>query len=214
MNRLASLLAVALLAAISFAARADYKILFLNSPDITIGSQQLRVGDSFAPGAAIQWSQPQQAMKVLDSETGHQRLVVAEQYTRSRVDNLARFFAQTRHLSSRDGAPDNPISLGAALNGTFFFTDTLEVATAMPTDADRFFYVSYVYNGEEINKLVPCNDGTFSISSEIFTIDGKAIPPFRTFLTVYYLDRTAEQVIMVTDRMEIVLLPTVLHDES
>ena len=146
-------------------------------------------------------------MKVLDAATGRQRLVTGGEYSRAGSADMASFISGTRRLSSRDGAPDNPLTLKAAIGkNTHYFCDSLEVCTAMPTDHLRFFFVSYVYGGEEINKLIDNRDGVFVITPDIFTIDGHSIPPFEADLALYYLDREKGTVTLVTDTFRVSLV--------
>jgi len=82
-----NLLLSALLCVVAvFAAAADdFKILYLTTPDITVGGKTLRVGDTFAGTAPISWTAPRQAMKVLNTTTKNQSLVVAEKLPRMQV---------------------------------------------------------------------------------------------------------------------------------
>ena len=59
----------------------------------------------------------------------------------------------------------------------------------------------------EINKMIPNNNGSFTISQDIFTIDGKSIPPFDTTLSVFYIDKTTGKVTLITEDMAITLIP-------
>lgn len=208
-RRIVSAIVMAVIIAIS--CHAQYRIVFLNTPSILIGGKSLKAGDTFSPDAPIKWNSPRQAMKVVDMASKSQRLIVAEQYEKSECNNLKSFISQTKHLSSRNGAPTNPVELRALLDGHFYLTDTLKVATAMPTDKNRFFYISYSYAGEDINKIIENRDGTFFITPDIFTIDGKPIPPFDATLSVYYLDQSNEKVTLITDSMQITLIPATLE---
>lgn len=190
-----------------------YKILMLNTPTITIGGAERRVNDTFDAKAKVEWSSPRQAMKVLDMAKASQRLIVAEQFSKSKVQTIKEYITKNNHLSTRDGRLDNPIALGRHLTDTFYLADSINVRTEMPTDSKRFFYISFIYGGEEINKRVDCSDGAFSITRDIFSIDGKAIPPFDTYLSVYYLDTAAEKLTLITDKMRVELIPEQLLPE-
>ena len=89
---------------------------------------------------------------------------------------------------------------------THFLIDTIEVATAIPTDANRFFYISYDYRGEEINKRITNSNGHFFITSDIFTIDGKPVPPCDVTLSLFYFDKTKQRVSLVTDKFNLWVL--------
>ena len=47
-----------------------YMIVRLNTPSITIGGKQLKVGDTFSSTGDIKWTDAKQAMEVKNVETG------------------------------------------------------------------------------------------------------------------------------------------------
>lgn len=188
-------------------AAADYRIIFLNTPSIRINGRELKINDIFHPSSQVEWNSPRQAMKIADTRTGEQKLLVASQYQKSKARTIENYISGVKHLSSRGIGASNAVALRARLTDHFFFTDSLRIETGFPTDHHRFFYISYVYNGEEINKMIPNENGAFTITKDIFTIDGKAIPPFEATLTVNYLDETTGKVTLVTDSMIITPIP-------
>ncbi len=192
---------------VSLSAYADYRIVFLNTPTIKINGKSLKVNDIFAPSSSVEWTSPKQAMKIIDTASGEQRLLVASQYQKSKAKNIQSYISGVKHLSSRGIGSSNVVALRATLSDHFFFTDSLKIETDFPTDHQRFFYISYTYNGEEINKMIPNDNGSFTISQDIFTIDGKPIPPFETTLSVFYLDETTGKVTLITEDMAITLIP-------
>ena len=192
---------------ISLSTYADYRIVFLNTPTIKINGKSLKVNDVFHPSAYVEWTSPKQAMKIVDTASGEQRLLIASQYQKSKAKNIQSYISGVRHLSSRGIGASNIVALRATLSDHFFFTDSLKIETDFPTDNHRFFYISYTYNGKEINKMIPNSNGSFTISQDIFTIDGKPIPPFDTTLSVFYIDKTTGKVTLITEDMAITLIP-------
>lgn len=193
---------------LAFAGMAKtYRIAFLTTPSIEIGGKSLKTGDSFDSGETISWASPRQAMKVVDSSTGLQTLMVGEKAQKSKSSNLEDYLVNNKRMSSRDGIPDNILTLKTFLEKeTHFLIDTLEVATSIPTDSDRFFYVSYNYNNEEINKRIANDNGHFLITPDIFTIDGKPTPPRDVTLSLFYFDKTKQRVSLVTDKFSVWVL--------
>lgn len=183
-----------------------YKIIFLNTPTVTIGGRKLAKGDTFDGNLKVTWEKDRQAMKVMDISTKLQKLIVSDKAMKNRWADVDSYISGEKKMSARGGAPANAVELGAILNDTFYFMDAIDIKTAMPTDSQRFFYISYPYNGETINKMVENREGTFVITPEIFTIDGKAIPPFDTTLSVYYVDQEKETLTLVSDKMRVVLI--------
>lgn len=182
--------------------QAQYKILQINTPTVTISGKELRKGDVFNDPAVIDWINDRQAMKVLDVKTKSQKVIIAGEYKKSNANSITSFFIGKKNLSSRDGA-DNLVTLKQKMTGEFFLQDTLSFNTTYSTNDRQFFFVSYMYNGEEINKRVENRDGTFFITSDIFSIDGVRHTPFDTILSVYYLDQNSDQLTLITDCMEI-----------
>ena len=82
-----------------------YRIAFLTTPSIEIGGKNLKTGDSFDSEEKISWQSPRQAMKVVDSSTGIQTLMVGEKAEKSKSRNLEDYLVNNRRMSSRDGRP-------------------------------------------------------------------------------------------------------------
>lgn len=202
-----NLLLSALLCVVAgFAAVADdFKILYLTTPDITVGGKTLRVGDTFAGTAPISWTAPRQAMKVLNTATKKQSLVVAEKYRECKSRDMASYLVASKQLSTRRGELINTLELGVALGETHYLLDSIRVETKLPVDDNRFFFATYDYNGETINKKLVGDGNALVFDRSLYTIDGKAIEPFDVTLSVWYLDRTAGTKTLVTDKM--VVLP-------
>lgn len=199
------LTALMCLAAILTAAADDFKILYLTTPDITVGGKTLRVGDTFTGTAPISWSAPRQAMKVLNTSTRRQSLVVAEKYKECKSRDMASYLVASKQLSTRRGELINTLELGVALGETHYLLDSIAVETKLPVDGNRFFFATYDYNGETINKKLAGEGGRLVFDRSLYTIDGKAIEPFDVTLSVWYLDRASGTKTLVTDKM--VVLP-------
>lgn len=191
----------------SLPAEAAYRIISLNTPSISIGGKTLKKGDVFQATEKIDWSAPRQAMKVMDTESHLQKLIVKEKATSNHWNSVADYIAGERNLSSRDGNLSTIPALRAHLNREFMLMDSISVQTGLPTDSDRFFFVSYTHEGEVINKQIDNTDGRFTITPAIFSIDGSPIPPVDTVLTVYYLDNSTGALTLVADRMRIFYIP-------
>lgn len=193
-----------ILALVAVTARPDeFKILYLTTPTITIGGRTLKAGDTFAGSAHIAWSAPRQAMKVMNTATKKQSLVVADKFTGSKSADMDSYFVASKQLSTRQGELINTLELGVVLGQQHYMLDSIEVSTSLPVDDSRFFFASYDYNGETINKKLKCENGMLTFDRSLFTIDGKVIEPFDVTLTVWYMDRGAGNKTLVTDKMTI-----------
>lgn len=194
------------LVATATASADEFKILYLTTPDITIGGKTLKIGDTFAGNASINWTTPRQAMKVMNTSTKKQSLVVAEKYTGSKSADMDSYFVSSRQLSTRKGELINTLEMGVVLGESHYLLDSIEINTLLSVDNDRFFFASYDYNGEVINKKLKCDNGVLIFDRDLFTIDGKAIEPFDVTLNVWYMDRTAGTKTLLTDKMLILPL--------
>lgn len=191
-----------------------YKILLINTPSISIDGKRHVAGDCFGENASIEWDSDKQAMKVMHTGTGKQSVVVAKRYKETRSKSLASYLVENRKLSTRDGEILNVAELGQALNSTFYLMDSIHIKTPLETDSLRSFFVAYFYQGERINKRIPCKEGTFTLTPSLYSIDGKPITPFETDLQVYYWDRQKEECLLLTEGMHIVPVERHLDEEE
>ncbi len=167
------LLIVILCAALGFCARADYRILFLNTPDIEIGGKALKVNDTFKDGAPIKWTSGRQAMKVVDTKTREKMVLLADDFSKANASSLEAYLARTKAESGASAtAPMS--SLASYLNKHFYLLGSLEIETGVPTDERHYFFISYSHSGHEITKAVPNDNGTFTITPGIFFLQWPA----------------------------------------
>ena len=188
-------------------AHADYRILFLNTPSIVIGGKVLKVDDTFAGDAIIKWTSPKQAMRVLNTATGEQRVFVADDFSKANANSLQAYLSRTKRLSTDSAGAPAIASLAAYLNNRFYPLDRLDIATGVPTDARHYFFITYNFNGEEITKAVPNVDGTFTLTLSTFYFTGRKASD-EVVVKVYYYDKDADRVTPVCENMRIVPLPT------
>lgn len=204
MKKIITVFAIFILSAIT-AGADNFKILYLTTPSISIGGKSYKTGDVFAGNAAISWSAPRQAMKVLNTATKKQSLVVAERFNGTKSKDMNSYFVQSKNLSTRQGELINTMELGIVLGESHYLLDSIDIRTSLPVDKNHFFFASYDYNGETINKKLTCKDGVLAFDKSLFTIDGKEIKPFDVTLSVWYMDSEAGKRTLVTDKM--VILP-------
>ncbi|MCH5224668.1 MAG: caspase family protein [Muribaculaceae bacterium] len=91
--------------AFSAAGKVTYKIVRLNTPEITIGGKQLKIGDTFSDTGNIKWSDSKQAMEVKDVESGV-LYKFSEKAFRNKgvVGSISDFFLRTSQGSGRDNS--------------------------------------------------------------------------------------------------------------
>lgn len=190
--------------------RADYRILYMNTPTIEIGGKTMKVKDTFVPDAKIKWTSPKQAIKVLDTKTGEKRVLVADDFSQAKAQSAKAYLdyvRRTKRLSTDSYIGKTAIkSLASYLNDRFYLLDNLEIETGVPTDANHYFFITYVHNGQEITKAVPNDKGVFTLTPPVFSFNGSR-PENEVTVKVYYYDKTADRVTPVCTNMRVVILP-------
>lgn len=200
------LLIAILCAALAFCARADYRILFLNTPTIVIDGKVLKEKDTFKAGAAIKWTSARQAMKVHNLGTGEKLVVVADDFSKAKASSLQAYLTQEQSQTAGDAASSPMSSLSSSLNKRFYLLGSLELATGVPTDDRHYFFITFNHSGHELTKAVPNDNGTFTITPGVFFFNGR-LPDNDIRVKVYYYDKNADKATAVCDNMRIVILP-------
>ena len=199
MKRLISLVLSSMLSvSVSFA--DNYKILYINTPSITIDNKQMHVGDTFDEKSQIKWVSDKQALKVLNVQTKKVRLFAAKQFTQSK--SIKDFYLKQNHLSTRGGEMMNEEELREYLSGYFYMLDNLEFSTVLAVDENAYF--SIVLDGKEW--ALPEIDGNIVIDRELFNASNDTIK-----VSVYYNDKAEKQKILITDVMKIEMLPILIE---
>ena len=185
---------------------ADYKILYITTPEIRIGGKYLKEGDVFSENSDIEWASPRQAIKVLNLTNDRQELIVAEKYKNTGSNNLKSYLFAQNQLSARKGAALNLLELGLILNDTFYLLDPIVIDTKIPADDSRFFYVTFDYNGETINKKLPTDGTALVFDTSLFSIDGRPVEPKDLEISVWYFDTETNSRTLVTEKMLLIPL--------
>jgi len=101
------------------------------------------------------------------------------------------------NISSRSGAINNKVALRNYFEGKYVIIDKVKIRipSEFPMNDSSFFYISYKYKGETVNKKLSYIDDTLIIDrSELLTIDNKPIPnPYITDMKLIYLTKDREE---------------------
>lgn len=190
----------------TFVSFGQYKILYITTPEISIGGKILKVGDEFSENAPIEWTTPRQAVKVLNLSDNTQKLIVAEKYKKTDSKNLKSYLLAEQQLSTRKGVALSTLELGLVLNDTFYLLDPVMVETKLPIDGSHFFFVTFEYNGETINKKLESQEDFLIFDNSLFSIDGNPVPPGDLEMSVWYMDLENQNRTLVTDCMTLIPL--------
>lgn len=202
------LVAIALCIAVTICAYADYRILYINTPYIVIGGKRLKTGDTFTENATIKWTSERQAMRVMDTASGRQRVFVAGDFSQAKASTLKAYLAKPSRLSTNAGKAtnDSKPTLAQLLNDHFYVLDRLVIDTGVDTDANHYFFITYAHNGQDYTKAIGNHDGKIEMRPSTFSFSGRT-PAGVIPVKVYYYDKPNDKVKLVADGMTVELLP-------
>lgn len=95
------------------------------------------------------------------------------------------------NISTRGGSLMNIIDLQNHFTGNYVILDKQKIImdpVNFPMDNDNFFFLRYIYRGEEINKKLGYSEDTLIIDKKnLYTVDGQPIPePDNTSIKLFY----------------------------
>jgi len=173
----------------------EYKILFISAPGSVIvdGSSRMK-GDTITLNKTINWNSPKQAIKLMNLKSGKQSVITSDLSGGKKNLTLASYIHTNRKMAFRDGGINSLESLAAAMPDSIALLDEIKVPCLVPQDSNHYFFITYDYNGETINKKLPIKEGYFYINRDIFIIDGEMKAPFSTYVNIYYRDVNAMRI--------------------
>jgi hypothetical protein len=106
------------------------------------------------------------------------------------------------NIATRGGSLANLIDLRNHFSGKYVVLDRQEIVldeVSFPMDGGNFFFLRYVYKGEEINKKLEFSADTLIIDKKsLYAVDGKPIPrPDNTAIKLFY--RNGEESLMINE---------------
>lgn len=170
----------------------------------------MKRGDKISESAQLQFQSEDAKAAMLSSSKG--RYVIQKNQVASDNDNNLTFALKSLitpakgQMSTRAAGINNKLNFQKSLGETPVAWLSPEYAVevssaAYPMNDDTFFYASYSYKGEPINKLLDFKDNTILFSKEtLFSIDDKAIDPAQvSALELYYYDAIKEEADFITN---------------
>lgn len=147
----------------------------------------MKQGDVFMPGTALDFKTPQSRAAVISNLKGRFVLSPSDQGETS-------ILPATNNVSSRAGALINLVDLQNHFTGRYLVIGKMKLQIgkeAFPMDDKNFFYLTYSYNGESIpKKLSYDGDKLILDKEEIFKVDGNPIEVTEKEMTLYYRQGT------------------------
>ncbi len=169
--------------------QTDFKVIKVNG-SILLRERgiSLETGTTFSEKEDLLFRSDDATAAVINAQRG--RLVIT-----SKNHNLAsassNFLPSMYNISSRGGSLSGNSDLSSHFSGKYVILNRSGVKIdkeAYPMDNDHFFFLRYVFKGEEINKKLFFSDDTLFIDkATLFTVDGSAIPnPDDTTIKLFY----------------------------
>lgn len=162
----------------SLFSQADFKVIKVNG-SILLRARgiSLETGTTFSEKEDLLFKSDDATAAVINSQRG--RLVIT-----SNAHNLAsassNFLPSMYNISSRGGLLLGSTDLSTHFSGRYVILNKNGIKInkeAYPMNEDHFFFLRYVFKGEEINKkLFFSADTLFIDKASLFTVDGSSIP--------------------------------------
>jgi hypothetical protein len=174
---------------INVSAQDNFKVIKVNGT-ILIKSKgtSLETGTSFSEKEDLLFRTEDATASVINSKRG--RLILTNS-NHNLSDSKSNFLPPMYNISSRGGSLINMIDLQNHFSGKYVILGKEKIElnrNNFPMDNDHFFYLSYIYKGEEINKKLSFSDDTLIIDkNSLYTVDGNPIPsPDNTKIKLFY----------------------------
>ena len=184
---------ITLLLLIAISSRAQqYKILYINTPTIHIGSRDCKIGNVFYKEDVIQWQDDKQVLKVEDKNSKEQFIICPRMLCQNSVSNTVGAYINVRKsLASRAGVLTHQYELAEAFSMPIDLEQELEVEYTDSTDL--IYYIEYEYKGELVPKQLHRKRNRLTITKgELYMIDGQSIPQEPIKVRLYCYDEQKE----------------------
>jgi len=178
-----------LLAGVPAIGQNDFKVIKVNG---TIMLRQrgisLETGTVFSDKEDLLFRSEDATAAVINAQRG--RMVITNK-NHDLASARSNYLPSMYNISSRGGSLSQKSDLSNRFSGKYvvFDREGIQIDDAtFPMDQDHFFFLRYLYRGEEINKKLGYAGDTLIIDKKaLFTVDGKPIPAANnTSIKLYY----------------------------
>lgn len=151
--------------------------------------KNMNQGDVFSPAEQLIFSNTESKAAVINQEKG--RFILAPPVS-GKLESTPYFIPAMGNIASRGGTISNMISLENHFKGKYLIINRVSVKIsekAFPMNDTAFFFLRYIYKGEEINKKLPFKGDSLIIDrAGLLTVDGRPIPnPDVSEMKLFYL---------------------------
>jgi len=204
---------------ISYALADNYKVLFVNDTHLRFvksinHGKKVERGDLFSDVKDILWEQEKQAVKVINTKTMKQSLLVGKYWVKkSGIDALI----HERHLSTHKKNDESAQDTLSYENLPFIFDEEYDLLDSIEINANAilpstgYFRATYEYNDTIITKKLASEENTIVIDTTLFNVDGECIEPRDIIVSIDFVDTEKGITIFVKDNISINVYPAKLE---
>lgn len=189
-----------------------FTIMSINTPTIKINGRVLKAGDKFTEPAKIEWSHPQQAMRV-KTDSNKTRTVSNPNYKKpvTFMDFIKKLTALTTRGGDETDLPYTEESLRDEFKGCHLLLDSLIFNVGWKTDEHSSFYVK-IYNVNNGSITIPFKSEGSTIFLTRDDFDKLPGEPEEITLAIGYRDQNEDTVL--ADDVTLILVPASLDPDE
>jgi hypothetical protein len=180
-----------LLLAVNASGQENFKVIKVNGTIVLKAKGvSLETGTVFSDKEDLLFRSNDANAAVINPQRG--RIIITSK-SHNLADASSNYLPAMYNISKRGGLPEDPDDLQTIFSGKYVVLDKDAIFidhNIYPMDKDHFFFLRYVYKGEEINKKLPFSSDTLIIDKkDLYTVDGKPIPsPDNTLIKLFYMN--------------------------
>jgi len=169
--------------------QSDFKVIKVNG-SILLRARgiSLETGTEFSEKEDLLFRSEDATAAVINSQKGR---VIITAKSHDLASASSNYLPSMYNISSRSGSLSKSSDLNTYFSGKYVVLDRQRIEInkeTFPMDKDHFFFLRYIYKGEQINKKLIFSGDTLIIDrSNLFTIDGSPIPNAdKTLIKLFY----------------------------
>lgn len=193
-----------------------FVVLRVNTSDILIDGKICKKGDTLSDASKVVWKLENQTIKAVnlrtydivtfavlknDKKTGR----IKDYDLNKKNPEKGNYYIKKQHLSTRAGL-STLSDLSEYLQGTFYLMDTIYVESPIPLKTTRYYYITYLQNGENVKKKLHSEGNTIVIERSLFGLADNSCAEVTA--KVYFCSEIEDEDHALTDSMIIKVLPT------
>ena len=188
---------ILLLASLSLYAE-DFKILYLNTESVKIGSTVRKIGDTFKDNEVIHWKKDKrQAMKVLSLDTKKQYVMVSEDFKQRKMKSVKDYLEKNNRLSTRGLGSLSTVS--SQIGDKIYWLESASVSIDYEPYQEEYFFLKN--EGREVALAVV--DGQLVFDRSIWC----GAEPHQIEIDLYYHYKEGDNE-LVSSGIQIVPMPS------